>query len=140
MATATWTINRRNRWGRWALVAVGVIVLSAIIGLGGLEWWRSQQAAQQRAAIALPPTQGVTELAISNFAYGPAHVQIRAGTTLTWTNADNVEHDVILLDGSGRSPMLGNGQGFSHTFTTPGTFQYVCSDHPFMIGQVTVVE
>jgi plastocyanin len=80
--------------------------------------------------------RAATAVSIQNFAFSPATVNVKQGTTVTWTNQDQAPHDVT---GPGfSSPMLDTGVTFSHTFSTPGTFPYVCTIHPSMKGTVTV--
>jgi plastocyanin len=75
---------------------------------------------------------------IDNFAFVPATLTVRAGSTVTWTNHDEEPHTVAASDGSFRSPGMGSGGTFSHTFSSAGTFDYVCSIHPMMHGSVVV--
>ncbi len=93
-----------------------------------------QNPAQQGA-----PVTGVTQVSIQNFAYQPANMQVRVGTTVTWTNQDNVPHSVTFKNGMKDSGLLSQGQSFSYTFNTPGTYQYYCTVHPYMVATVTVV-
>ncbi len=93
-----------------------------------------QNPAQQGA-----PVTGVTQVNMQNFAYQPANMQVRAGTTVTWTNQDNVPHSVTFKNGMKDSGLLFQGQSFSYTFNTPGTYQYYCTVHPYMVATVTVV-
>ena len=85
------------------------------------------------------PVTGITHLTIQNFAYQPANMQVRVGTTMTWTNQDNVPHSVTFKNGMKDSGLLTQGQSFSYTFNTPGTYQYYCTVHPYMVATVTVV-
>ncbi len=78
------------------------------------------------------------QVSIQSFSFGPQTLTIPAGTTVTWTNSDSVTHTVTAMDGSFDSGNLTPGQSFSFTFTTPGTYSYHCSIHPFMRGQVVV--
>ncbi len=83
--------------------------------------------------------QGVTHMNMQNFAYQMANIQVRAGTTVTWTNQDSAPHSVTFKNGMMDSGLLYQGQSFSYTFNTPGTYQYYCSVHPYMVATVTVV-
>ena len=85
------------------------------------------------------PVTGVTKLNIQNFVYQPANVQVRAGSTVTWTNQDSVPHSVTFKNGMKDSGLLSQGQSFSYTFNAPGTYQYYCTVHPYMVATVTVV-
>jgi amicyanin len=93
-----------------------------------------QNPAQQGA-----PVTGVTHMNMQNFAYQMANIQVRAGTTVTWTNQDSVPHSVTFKNGMKDSGLLYQGQSFSYTFNTPGTYQYYCTVHPNMVATVTVV-
>ncbi len=86
------------------------------------------------------PVVGVTQVDIQNFAFQPANIQVQPGTTVTWTNRDTAPHTVAFSNGSGMqgSAVLRQGDTFSYTFKTAGTFQYYCSVHPYMVGTVTV--
>lgn len=87
---------------------------------------------------ATQPSSG-TQITIQNFTYQPATLQVRIGTTVTWTNQDSVQHSVTFRNGMKDSGLLSQGQSFSYTFNTPGTYQYYCSIHPSMLATVTVV-
>ncbi len=84
------------------------------------------------------PVIGMTHLSMQNFAYQPANIQVRAGTTVTWTNQDNVPHSITFKNGMKDSGLLNQGQSFSYTFSAPGTYQYYCTVHPYMVATVTV--
>lgn len=84
------------------------------------------------------PPAGPDVVAINGFAFLPATLGVRVGNTVTWTNRDEDPHTVVAGDGSFRSQVLGSGGTFSFTFPRPGTFDYVCSIHPFMHGTVVV--
>jgi plastocyanin len=72
-------------------------------------------------------------------------ININAGNSVTWTNSDNDIHTVT--SGSDEGPSigqefdsgtLGEGQSFTHKFENPGTYEYFCSIHPSMVGEVIV--
>ena len=77
---------------------------------------------------------------IEQYAYSPAAMTVEQGDTVTWTNHDSVQHDVLVTSGPAtfHSPMLAQGQSWSHTFTVAGSYSYICSVHPDMRGSVTV--
>lgn len=79
------------------------------------------------------------KVAISNFSYDPKDLEVKVGTTVIWTNLDNVEHTVTANDGSFDSGLFGKDATFSYTFQTAGSFSYYCIPHPNMVGTVTVV-
>ena len=75
---------------------------------------------------------------IQDFAFSPQMVTVKAGSAITWTNGDGTAHSVKSGDGSFVSQNLQQGQSYSATFATPGTFPYVCGIHSFMTGTVVV--
>ena len=79
-------------------------------------------------------------VSIDNFAFVPATLTVRVGTTVTWTNHDEEPHTVAASDGSFHSPGMGSQATYSHTFPTPGKFDYICSIHPFMHATVVVTQ
>jgi plastocyanin len=90
-------------------------------------------------AFAAPAGAATHSVMIKQYAYGPGALSISQGDTVTWTNQDSVEHDVKVVQGPAtfQSPMLGQGDSWSHTFSTAGTYSYICSVHPDMRATVT---
>jgi len=82
------------------------------------------------------------QVKISNFAFSPASITIKVGTKVTWTNGDEVKHNVAMDDGAEgpSSQMLSKGDTYTYTFTKAGTFKYHCTPHPSMKGTVIVTE
>lgn len=79
-----------------------------------------------------------SEVKIDNFSFSPASLEIKAGTTVTWTNADDIPHTVVSNDKIFKSKVLDTDQKFSFTFDKPGTYPYFCSLHPKMTAKVVV--
>ncbi len=94
-------------------------------------------AAQQNPSSVTPTTTNA--VTIQNFAYTPANIQVKVGTTVTWTNNDTAPHTVTFRDSSRTSSgILRQGDTYSYTFTKVGTFSYYCAVHTYMVGQVIV--
>jgi plastocyanin len=72
--------------------------------------------------------------------YNPDNITVVIGVnnTVIWTNNDNEPHTVTASDGSFDSGNMNPGATFTYTFTTPGTYTYICTYHPWMHGYVTV--
>ena len=87
------------------------------------------------AAVAAPAE---TRVSIDNFVFKPDAITVRAGTTVVWENDDDIAHTVVASEGAFRSQALDTDDKFTFTFTAPGTFDYFCSLHPRMKGQVVV--
>jgi len=77
---------------------------------------------------------------IENFAFSPASITVKKGTTVTWTNKDGATHTVTEVDSQTGpdSGDLASSKSYSFTYTTTGTFKYHCAIHPSMVGSVTV--
>ena len=75
---------------------------------------------------------------IDNFTFKDPVVTVKRGTTVTWTNGDDIPHTVVAKDGSFKSKVLDTGDQFSVTFAKPGQFGYYCSLHPHMTGTIIV--
>ena len=78
------------------------------------------------------------EVKIDNFSFGPGTLTVAVGTTVTWTNRDDIPHTVVSTDGVFKSKVLDTDEKFSYTFAKAGTFPYFCSIHPKMTGKVVV--
>src|SRR5437016_10134990 len=74
---------------------------------------------------------------IGNFTFGPQELKVKAGTTVTWTNEDDIPHTVVSPNNF-RSKVLDTDGTYAFTFTTPGTYKYFCSLHPHMVGTIVV--
>jgi amicyanin len=79
-------------------------------------------------------------VAMKGYAFSPGSLSVPAGSTVTWTNYDAAPHDVKTTSGplAIHSPMLSKGQSWSFTFTTAGSYGYVCTVHPDMTAGITV--
>ena len=92
------------------------------------------------AVLLLAATPALAEdvaVKIDNFTFGPKELKVKAGTTVTWTNEDDIPHTVVSPNNF-RSKALDTDGKYSFTFTTPGTYTYFCSLHPHMTGTVVV--
>jgi plastocyanin/glucose/arabinose dehydrogenase len=78
---------------------------------------------------AAPVASASASVAIQNFSFDPQTLTVAPGTTVTWTNNDEVQHTVTWDDRSVDSGLLGQGETFSYTFTEPGTYGYFCIPH-----------
>ena len=78
------------------------------------------------------------EVKIDNFSFGPETITVSVGTTVTWTNRDDIPHTVVSTDGVFKSKVRDTDEKFSYTFSKAGTYPYFCSVHPKMTGKVVV--
>jgi plastocyanin len=79
-----------------------------------------------------------TEVKIDNFTFAPQRVTVKAGTTVTWINDDDIPHTVAASAKLFKSSALDTKDKFSFTFTMPGAYEYFCSLHPHMTGAIVV--
>ena len=115
-------------------VSFAVFIAVAVLGIGalGARAGKSGMAAQQKAESA--------EVKIDNFSFGPATLTVSVGTTVTWTNRDDIPHTVVSTDDPKvfKSKVLDTDERFSFTFSKAGTYPYFCSIHPKMTAKVVV--
>jgi len=78
------------------------------------------------------------EIKIDNFVFSPNTLTVPAGSTIHWTNHDDIPHNVVSEDKSFKSKVMDTDEGFSYTFAKPGTYTYFCSIHPKMTGKIVV--
>jgi len=92
------------------------------------------------ASVLFARAEGSTSMvSIDNFSFGPQTLTVKAGTTVTWTNRDDIPHGIASSNNAfKRSAALDTDNSFSFTFTTAGTYQYFCYIHPHMVGSIVV--
>jgi plastocyanin len=125
-----------------ALVLTGAVLLAACGGGGatpaagnGMPVMATEVQPGGDGANASTP---IVTVQIDNFAFSPATVTVKPGSTVAWSNDDSVGHDVTIGTGRIASGTLNQHDTFSQVFPTTGTYQYLCSIHPFMHGTVIV--
>ena len=76
---------------------------------------------------------------IENFAYSPATIRIKVGDKILWKNYDTARHTVTSDDGNEmNSELLNKGESYEHIFSTAGTYNYHCTPHPYIKGNIIV--
>jgi len=107
---------------------VATFLLGAVVG--------SVFAADVGLARAEEPASAIS---IDNFSFAPATLTVKAGTTVTWTNKDDIPHGIASSNNAfKKSGALDTDDSYSFTFTTPGTYRYFCYLHPHMVGSIVV--
>jgi plastocyanin len=115
----------RRFWTAGLVAPIAIAVGLLTTGPGNLNVHAQQEATS-------------AEVKIDNFSFGPAAVTVAAGTTVTWTNRDDIPHTVVSDDKVFKSKVLDTDEKFTYTFNKPGTYPYFCSVHPKMTGKVIV--
>jgi plastocyanin len=115
-------------------VSLAVFIAVAALGISALT------APPRNLAAAAQEKPQATEVKIDNFSFGPAELTVPVGTTVTWTNRDDIPHTVVSSDEpkAFKSKVLDTDEKFSFTFTKTGTYPYFCSIHPKMTAKVIV--
>jgi len=84
------------------------------------------------------PSAAAAAVKIDNFVFGPQTITVPSGTTVTWTNSDDIPHTAVSTDGVFKSKVMDTDEKFSYTFTKAGTYPYYCTIHPKMTGKIVV--
>jgi plastocyanin len=120
------TMTKNRLWVAGLATPVVIAMLLLLAGTANVTA-NTQQAASATA-----------EVKIDNFSFGPGTLTVPAGTTVTWTNRDDIPHTVVSTEGVFKSKVLDTDEKYSFTFSKAGTFPYFCSIHPKMTGKVVV--
>jgi Icc protein len=78
------------------------------------------------------------DIVLDNFTFQPGTAAVPVGSTITWTNHDDVPHTIVSTERMFKSPVLDTDGQFTHQFDAPGTYKYFCSIHPKMTGEIVV--
>ena len=105
---------------KWHFVMLGILLALQVVAYG-----------QDSKATPL-------EVKIDNFSFSPVTITVPVGTTVRWTNRDDIPHTVVNDKEIFKSKTLDTDEQYSYTFTKPGTYDYFCSIHPKMTGKVIV--
>ena len=106
-------------------------ILLAVMSVAVISW----MAAGATVHAGPPDTPQVI---IKNFMFQPMTVTVKAGAALTWVNKDQEPHTVTSDTGLFRSGALDTDETFAFKFDKPGTYHFLCSIHPQMVGTVIV--
>lgn len=109
---------------------LGFLMVVAVVSVSGC----TSNTSQTNSTSNLGPN----DVTIQNFAFSPATLTVKAGTTVKWVNQDSATHQVVSDTGLFNSGDLSKGQSFSFTFNQTGTYAYHCMIHPSMTGSIVV--
>lgn len=118
-------MTRENVW-------VAGVAMTLLIGM--LLWFAVLPSVRAKGQ----PSAANAAVKIDNFVFGPQTITVPVGTTVTWTNGDDIPHTSVSTEGVFKSKVLDTDEKFSYTFTEAGTYPYYCTIHPKMIGKVVV--
>jgi plastocyanin len=118
-------MNKKNVWVAGLVTPVMIAMLLLSVG-------------SRRVTANDQPSTVNAEVKIDNFSFAPETLTVAVGTTVTWTNRDDIPHTVVSTDGAFKSKVRDTDEKFSYTFAKAGTYPYYCSVHPKMTGKVVV--
>lgn len=112
------------------LIIIGII---AVLVIGAGIYFFMQFSSKGGESTIVPNVE------ISSFAFSPSTLTINVGDTVVWENKDIAPHTIVSDSGNElASETLSNGEVYSHTFDTAGTYDYHCSIHTSMKGKIIV--
>lgn len=130
---------------RKRIIKYCLLLLVVLLGFYGYHVARPGKHPKSAPGSSYTPNSGdikqTNKVTISNYAFLPADIKVRVGTTVTWTNLDITGHTVTEDDGQAGGPsseMIAQNQSYSFKFTKPGLFHYHDSLGPQVSGTVTV--
>lgn len=125
--------------------AIGIALISGMVMMGifmGMSHGEMMRGMMGRGDLA-PQTPVASKerevlVEIRDFDYFPRDLTVRAGTAVTWLNRDSAPHTATDRGDAWDTGRLDKGQSATLTFDTPGTFDYLCTYHPYMEATITV--
>ena len=116
------------------LAAISLVVAVSLLACSG-GYGAPNPTTTSKSSTAPVSANSVT---LANFAFSPATITVKAGTTVTWTNKDGTTHTITSDTGAFDSGNVAANGKYSYTFSTAGTYAYHCTIHPYMKGTVIV--
>jgi plastocyanin len=118
------------------VVSIGLVALA--LGAAGCGGSSSKKSSPSTAA-GSPPASVPGAISMKGLRFHPASTTVRVGQKVTWTNDDNVDHNVTSTHGAKfMSRAFGHAHTFAFTPRKPGTVSYVCTLHPGMVAKLVV--
>jgi plastocyanin len=119
---------------RLRMVAGAVLLAGTIAACGS----SSSGGTSPTGTTGTPSATSGNSVTIKGFAFHPASLTVKVGDKVTFTNEDSVVHTATGSGNAINSGNLAKGQSYTVTFTKVGTYNYICSIHPYMKGTVIV--
>lgn len=131
-----------SRTRRVSVSAAGLLLVGGLAACGGSSSGGGDDIVNTtvRPDATVTATSDKAEVTIEGFAFHPGTLVVNKGTKVTWVQEDSIPHNVIGATTSSfiHSPLLKKGASYTATFSTSGTYSYICSIHPNMQGKVIV--
>lgn len=131
--------GKPSRFHRAILSGVGLVIVAIAVVLVGCSSGSTTTTVPGGTATTGGSSGGATvQVNMEGMAFSPQTVTVKVGDTVTWTNKDAAPHNATADDKSWQTTTLAQGESASVTFTTAGTFPYICTIHPNMTATVIV--
>ena len=121
------------KWGIAALIAIASVMI-----LAGTDLQAQHENGASKIVQTAAETDTASQVSISNYAFSPASLTVKVGTTVTWINHDDDPHSVDSTEGKFKSKALDTGSKFEFRFTEAGEYPFNCRFHPKMTGKIIV--
>jgi plastocyanin len=118
-----------------ALPVLGAVIVAVV----ALLLRSGSPASHESVAAARMVRSGHVTVSITNYAYVPNRLTVRAGTTVTFVNRDSTAHTATADHGGFATGTIDPRHRRTVTLSRPGTYPYHCVFHAFMTGTITVV-
>jgi plastocyanin len=120
-------------------IVLPVLIAAVVVG-AVLTFSRGNDSSRAHSGTSASIAAGNEKIDISDFAYSPASVTVKLGTTITFMNEESVEHTATSdTEGAFDTGTLHKGQAAHFKLNKVGIYSYHCSFHPFMHGTIKVV-
>lgn len=121
-------------------VAVAIVAIAVVLVGCGSGTTTTTEAPDGTATTGAGGSSGgaTAQVNMQGLAFDPQTMTINVGDTVNWTNRDEAPHNAVADDKSWKTSVFATGESGSVTFTTAGTFPYICTIHPNMTGTVIV--
>jgi len=115
-----------------------LIAIATVILLASTSSQAQHQSGYTKIMQTATGTDATPQVSIDNYAFSPASLTVKVGTTVTWINHDDDAHTVDSTQGKFKSATLNKGDRFEFRFSEPGEYPFYCRFHPKMTGKVIV--
>ena len=118
-----------------AAVVIGAAGIGGMIIMGILMMGHMGGASSAQDPVI--STESEVTVDIRDFDYLPRDLTVNTGTRVTWINQDGAPHTAT-VKGGWDTGTLNLDKASTLTFDTPGTFEYICTIHPYMKATLRV--
>lgn len=132
---ASQRINRMQRKLLNGLAALGVLAAAITLGISAYGAFRGDAANAGSSKV----ESGAITIQMKGLAFPNGVRTITPGTKVTWKNLDDTAHTVTSTKNTFASSNVDHGKSYSRAFAELGTYNYICTIHPYMKGTIKVV-